>query len=139
MLFTLKKESPIIKTIVEMNSYQLPEYMMSLRVIAVCAHFINMPDLFKQAKEAHDKVVSDYKKANYKPEQKQSAWERATMRPARIEISTPSPMAMMAGLDDYLENNSQYKTFLEGAKNFTQAEHRMALSRHLDAIKRLNQ
>jgi len=112
--------------------------MLSLRVIAVCAHYLNLPDLYNQAKTAHDKVVSDYKTANYQPEQKQSWWEKATMRPlSRIEIRTPSPMAMMAELDDYLENNSQYKTLLEGAKNFTQAEHRMALNRHLDEIKKL--
>ena len=120
-------------------------YMSGLRLIAADAKVLNQTELFDQAKKAHDKVVSDYKRAKMAntPAPKKT-WEKvldaianATSVPSYSIPHYEYDSYMVAGATEYLEDNPYYQSLLDQARKKSSTELAEELKMFVDGFNRM--
>ncbi len=120
-------------------------YMSCLRLIAADAKVLNQTELFDQAKKAHDKVVSDFKRAKMAntPAPKKT-WEKVldsicnTISVPSYSISNPRyDNFMAAGANEYLEDNFFYQSLLDQARKKSSIELTEELKMAVDGFNKM--
>ena len=98
-----------------MPSIELTSYLSELSMIAAFAKVANQPTLYNQAKEAHDRLVTQYNEQT-KPKKK-GFWEQfkdnITFRDLDTHVAIPLT---------YLEEDSTFKAILEGVQSWPSYE-----------------